>query len=43
MLYRYIVHIKAEDISKYIAKDVEKRFDTSSYELERRLPKGKKS
>ena len=30
----FIFHIKAEDIYKYIAKDVEKRFDTLNYELE---------
>ena len=36
-----IVHIKAGDIYKDIAEDVETRFDTSNYELERPLPKGK--
>ena len=36
----FIVHIKTDDIYKDIA-DVETRFDTSNYELERPLPKGK--
>ena len=36
-----IVYIKADDINKDIAEDVETRFDTSNYELERPLPKGK--
>ena len=38
-----IVHLKTEDIYKYTAKDVEKRFDTSNYESEKTLPKGKKN
>ena len=38
----FIVHVKTEDIYKDIEKDVEERFDTSNYELERPLPKGKK-
>ena len=37
----FIVYIKAEDIYIKIAKDVETRFDTLSYELERPSPKGK--
>ena len=37
----FIVYIKTDDIYKDIAKDVEKRFDTSNYELERPLLKGK--
>ena len=37
----FIVYIKTEDIYADIAKDVEARFDTSNYELERPLPKGK--
>ena len=37
----FIVHIKTYDIYKDIAKDVETRFDTSNYELDRSLPKGK--
>ena len=36
-----IVYIKADDIYKYNAEDVETRFDTSNYELDRPLPKGK--
>ena len=36
-----IVQIKTDDIYKDIAEDVETRFDTSNYELERTLPKGK--
>ena len=34
-----IVYIKTEDIYVDIAKDVETRFDTSNYELERPSPK----
>ena len=41
MLYGYSVYIKTDDIYKDIAKDVETRFDTSNYELDRSLPKGK--
>ena len=37
----FIVHIKTDDIYKRIAKDVEIRFDTSNYELNRPLPKEK--
>ena len=37
----FIVHVKTDDIYKGIAEDVETRFDTSNYELERLLPKGK--
>ena len=37
----FIVYIKTDDIYKDIAEDVETRFDTSNYELERPLPKGK--
>ena len=36
-----IVHVKAEDIYKDIAEDVEKRFDTSNFEINRPLPLGK--
>ena len=35
------VYIKTDDIYKDIAEDVEIRFDTSNYELDRPLPKGK--
>ena len=41
MLYGYSVYIKTDDIYKDIAKDIETRFDTSNYELDRSLPKGK--
>ena len=44
MLYRYkkfhYIH-KTDDIYKDIAEDIEIRFDTSNYELDRPLPKGK--
>ena len=38
---RFIIHVKTKNIYKYIAEDVETRFDTSSYEIIRLLPKGK--
>ena len=38
---RFIVHVKANGIYKVIAEDVETRFDTSNYELDRLLPRGK--
>ena len=38
---RFIVYIKTNDVYKDIAKYVETRFDTSNYELDRSLPKGK--
>ena len=37
----FIMNIKAEDFSKDIANDVEKRFDISNYEVNRPLPTGK--
>ena len=37
----FIVYVKTDDIYKDIAEDVETRFDTSNYELDRSLPKGK--
>ena len=37
----FIMHIKTEDFYKDIAEDVEKRFDTPKYEVNRPLPKGK--
>ena len=37
----FIVHVKAEDIYKDIAEDVEKRSDTSNFEINRPLPLGK--
>ena len=36
-----IVYIKTYDNYKEIAEDVETRFDTSNYQLDRPLPKGK--
>ena len=36
------VYIKADDIFKDIAEDVETRFNTSNYELDKPLSKGKK-
>ena len=38
----FIVHVKAKYIYKDLAEDVETRFDTSNFELDRPLPKGKK-
>ena len=37
----FIVHIKTDNIYKDIAEDVETRFGTSNFELDRPLPKGK--
>ena len=37
----FIMYINTEDIYKDIAGDVEKRFDTSNYEFDRPLPRGK--
>ena len=37
----FIMNIKTNDFYKDIANDVEKRFDTSNYEVNRPLPKGK--
>ena len=37
-----MANIKADDIYKDIGEDVETRFDTSNYELDRSLPKAKK-
>ena len=39
--WKCIVYIKATDIYKDIAENIETRFDTSNYELDRPLPKGK--
>ena len=36
----FIVYIKTDGIYKDIAEDVETRFDSSNYQLERPLPKG---
>ena len=37
----FIMNIKTEDFYKDVANDVEKRFDTSNYEVDRPLSKGK--
>ena len=37
----FIMHIKTEDFYKDIANDVEKKYDTSNYTVERPLPMGK--
>ena len=37
----FIVHVKTDDIYKDIAEDVETRFDTSKFEIDRLVPKGK--
>ena len=37
----FLIYIKTKYIFVDIIKDVETRFDTSSYELDRPLPKGK--
>ena len=37
----FIMNIKTEDFYKDIANDIEKRFDTSNYEVNRPLPTGK--
>ena len=36
----FIVYVKTNDIYKDIAEDVETRFDTSNFELDKPLPKG---
>ena len=38
----FIVHVKADDIYKDIAEDVETQFDTSNFEIDKLFPKGKK-
>ena len=35
--YLFIAHIKTEDIYKDVVEDVEKRFDTSNYDVDRPL------
>ena len=37
----FIMYIKGEDFYKDIANDVEKRFDTSNYQINRSLPTGR--
>ena len=39
--YTFIVYRKTDDIYKDIAEDVETRFDTLNFELDRPLPNGK--
>ena len=39
--YSFIVYIRTDDICKDIAEDVKTRSDTSNYELDRPLRKGK--
>ena len=36
----FIMHIKKKDLYKDIANDIEKRFDTSNYEVSKPLPTG---
>ena len=38
----FIIHSKTEDVYEDIANDVEKRYDTSNYAIERPLTTGKK-
>ena len=40
-IYKVAVYIKTDDIYKDIPEDVETKFDTSNYELDRPLPKGR--
>ena len=35
----FIVHVKTDDIYKVIAEDVQTRFDTSNFELDRPFSK----
>ena len=37
----FIIYIKTKDVYKDIADDIEKRFHTSKFEINRPLPKGK--
>ena len=37
----FVVHVKTDDIYKDIAEEVKTRFDTSNFEIDRPLPKGK--
>ena len=39
--YSFIVYIKTDYIYKDIVEDVNTKLDTSNYELDRSLPKGK--
>ena len=38
----WLVYLKSEKSCSYITKDVEKKVDTSTFELDSPLPKGKK-
>ena len=38
----FLAHVKTDNIYKDIAEDVETRFDTSNYEINRPFPKRKK-
>ena len=37
----FIVHVKTDDVFKDNGEDVETRFDTSKFEMDKALPKGK--
>ena len=37
----FIVHVKTDDFYKDIAEDIETRFDTFNFEIDRPLPKEK--
>ena len=37
----FVVHVKTDDIYKNIGENIKTRFDTSNFELDRPLPKGK--
>ena len=37
----FIAHVKTDNIYKDIEKDIEKRFDTSNFKIDRPLPVGK--
>ena len=41
IVHYFIVHLKTDDVYKDIPEDVEKRFDTSPFEIDRSLPIGK--
>ena len=38
---RFFVHVRTDDVYKDIAEDVEKRFNTSNFDVDRPLPMGK--
>ena len=39
--HSFIINVRADDVYEDVADDVEKRFDTSNYEIDRPLPIGK--